>query len=56
MMPLFNAQGRAVDARVFYRDLTKVLKSLGLNASNPQGGATSAGLTGALGSAVITIK
>ena len=56
MMPLLNAQGRAVDARVFYRDLTKVLKSLGLNASNPQGGATSAGLTGALGSAVITIK
>ena len=56
MMPLFNEQGKAVDARVFYRDLAKYLKSLGLNVDGPRSGATASGMTGALGSAVLTIK
>ena len=56
MMPLFNEQGKAVDARVFYRDLVKYLKSLGLNVDGPRSGATASGMTGALGSAVLTIK
>ena len=56
MMPLFNEQGRAVDARVFYRELAKYLKSLGLNVEGPRSGATASGMTGALGSAVLTIK
>ena len=56
MMPLFNEQGRAVDARVFYRELSKYLKSLGLTVEGPRSGATASGMTGALGSAVLTIK
>lgn len=56
MMPLFNEQGRAVDARVFYRELAKYLKSLGLTVDGPRSGATASGMTGALGSAVLTIK
>ena len=56
MMPLFNEQGKAVDAGVFYRDLAKYLKSLGLNVDGPRSGATASGMTGALGSAVLTIK
>lgn len=56
MMPLFNEQGKAVDARVFYRDLVKYLKSLGLNVDGPRSGATASGMTGSLGSAVLTIK
>lgn len=56
MMPLFNEQGKAVDAGVFYRDLVKYLKSLGLNVDGPRSGATASGMTGALGSAVLTIK
>lgn len=56
MMPLFNEQGKAVDAPVFYRDLVKYLKSLGLNVDGPRSGATASGMTGRLGSAVLTIK
>ena len=56
MMPLFNEHGKALDARGFYRGLTKSLKTLGLNVSLPHAAATANGMTGALGSAVITIK
>lgn len=56
MMPLFDERGKAVGAREFYKDLAKYLKSLGLKVEGPRSGATASGMTGALGSAVLTIQ
>lgn len=56
MMPLFNEQGGAVDARNFYRELAKYLRKLGVNVGEPRADITASGVTGSLGSAVLTIK
>ena len=56
MMPLFGANGKALDARNFYKPLRDVLTAKGLNVKQKSGAATSNSGGGTLGDAYFVIE